>query len=819
MIRLDRIIRDYQDSGSLESLINLHAAVDERTFVTKSGHLLTILKADPQDYECLEPAQLDLTARRFEGALRSLDENFRVYQYLLKRSAPWLGGRSYANPVLQRVLARREAYLNERASDLFSIDVFFAIVYTGWQPELSRRAKLARLAAEPQAALRVLSTESAIAELSTGLQHASRVLTQKTDAFAIQLRDVLPLQVLKAPDAFSFLRRLLNYDAEKAETGRLTNSSFVGFQAADSALECYRDHLRLDDYYVRVLTLKEPPARSFPNLLKDLQEIPANYIIASEWKREDNARMRRVIQSKRRHFHNSKSSLLNYVGSSSPNGPKDQLIDDSAVALVDDLGQCLEEIEVKGRSFGQFSLTMVLYDLDRSAVQRASAACFKVFAAHDARGVEERYNQLNAWLAILPGNDRHNLRRMWLLDSNYADLSFLFGQRSGERVNAHLQSEYLAVLETESGTPYFLNLHCQDIGHTIVLGATGSGKSFLLNFLVTHLQKYTHRTLLFDLGGGYERLTRAFQGAYTAVGSTDRMTINPFCLPPTVEDRHFLASFCRVLIESSGYRMTAYDEGDLNEQIDSVYAVEPDQRRLLTLANIVNRNLRTPLQKWVGTGPYARWFDNVADSVTFAPFQTFDFEGIDRYPDVLEPLMFYILHRANVAIHDPALTGQLKVFVLDEAWRFFRHSAIKVYIVEALKTWRKHNAAMILATQSVDDLRTSEILPVVVESCPTELFLANPRMDRDVYREIFHLNSIETERIARLVPKKQVLIKQPGVAKVLNLNVDPETHRLYAGVAAIGDVDLPIARSVSDPLTKTPVTRPVRAAAVKEPSR
>ena len=86
---------------------------------------------------------------------------------------------------------------------------------------------------------------------------------------------------------------------------------------------------------------------------------------------------------------------------------------------------------------------------------------------------------------------------------------------------------------------------------------------------------------------------------------------------------------------------------------------------------------------------------------------------------------------------------------------------------------------MILATQSVDDLRQSELLPVIVESCATKLFLANPGMDRDAYRQIFHLNETETNRIAGLIPKRQILIKRPDLAKVVNLNVDRKEYWLF----------------------------------------
>src|SRR5262249_43015699 len=152
----------------------------------------------------------------------------------------------------------------------------------------------------------------------------------------------------------------------------------------------------------------------------------------------------------------------------------------------------------------------------------------------------ERYNLLNAWLAAIPGSAARNLRRMYLLNTNYADLSFLFTVDQGDRRNEHLGRECLAVLETEDQTPFHLNLHYADIAHAVVLGATGSGKSFLLNFLLTHLQKYDPYTVIFDLGDGYERLTARMGGGYLRLGLDHRaVTINPFALPPTREERHF----------------------------------------------------------------------------------------------------------------------------------------------------------------------------------------------------------------------------------------------------------------------------------------
>ncbi len=239
----------------------------------------------------------------------------------------------------------------------------------------------------------------------------------------------------------------------------------------------------------------------------------------------------------------------------------------------------------------------------------------------------------------------------------------------------------------------------------------------------------------------------------------------------------------KVLIQAGGqYAMTRADDQALYEQLETLYALDPDQRRLFTLANILPRGLAQHLQRWVEGGQYAQVFDHVEDTVTLAPFQYVDFEGLDGVPLVLEPLLFYLLHRATATILDPALAGTLKVFVLDEAWRFLRDPTIRAYVTEALKTWRKKNACVLMATQSSEDLQRSELLRVAIESCPTKIFLANPHIDQAVYQELFHLNATEAARIATLVPRQQLLLKQPHVAKVLNLHVDPKSAALFSVV-------------------------------------
>jgi type IV secretion system protein VirB4 len=149
------------------------------------------------------------------------------------------------------------------------------------------------------------------------------------------------------------------------------------------------------------------------------------------------------------------------------------------------------------------------------------------------------------------------------------------------------------------------------------------------------------------------------------------------------------------------------------------------------------------------------------------------------YPALLEPLLYYVLHRGGARIADPAAVGGLKLCVMDEAWRFIQHETLRAYVQEALKTWRKRNAAMLLATQAIDDFASADLLRTVVESCPTKLLLANPALDQRQYTELFRLNDTECELLTGLIPRRQLLLKRADIAKVLRLAVDPRSYWLY----------------------------------------
>jgi type IV secretion system protein VirB4 len=777
MVKISDITKDWKEAGSFAAQMNLYGFWDEHAFLTKSGDLGCVLKIGGVDYESLDHAGRDYAVKRLEAALRSLDDRCRLYQILFKRNHPAIPHAGYENPLVRAAVEQRSAFLASKSDRLYSIEIFWVAMIDGSYRKTGLLHALATLPKQPRSSLRDLrALFSGNRERTLVYEQVERDrlrLRQKVQSLSGQLNDLMTVELQGAEETLRILRRLINFRPSKFQGARLYGARHLDWQVCDSELEAHRGYLCIDNDYVRVLTLKELPSETRPLLLQGLFDVPANFHIVTEWRPVTNEKARKEIASRRRHYHNSKTSFVSNLQDRQNSGPQDNLVDDSKAAAVAELGNALTAIGMEGKHFGEFTLSVVIYDQDRMRVENAVAEFQKLFTQHDGLLYEERYNLLNAFFATMPGNRQFNLRRQWALNSNYADLSFLFTIDSGAQWNPHLEREYLLAFESTHGTPYYLNLHSGDVAHTLLLGATGSGKSFTLSTTLQAAQKYDPLTFIFDLGGSYETLTRAFGGSYLNVGMKNPgFTINPFSLELTHENQNFLYLFLRVLIEAGGrYELTPEDEKALFAAIERAYKLPAEIRTLTNFASILGP-LGERLHRWTRAGQFGHLFDNAEDTLTFSRFQTFNFDGWSDYPDILEPLLFYVLQRASAEIEKAANTATFKMFVIDEAWIFLKNRTIREWITRAEKTWRKKNAAMILATQSVVELAASDMLHIVNESCPTKIFLANPNIDRKLYAEIFQLNDTQLELLESLVPKRELLLIQPQGTKKLVLEVD-----------------------------------------------
>src|SRR5215469_9787539 len=539
MLRIDKIIKPWKEAAAPGDHINLYGFWNETAFLTKSGDLGMVLNVPGVDYESLDHAGQEYAVKRLEAALKSFGPGFHVYQYLFKSNRPEIPFADYDDPVVQTEVNHRREFFHAKRDGLYQIDIYYCVLLRSAQTKTGIGPALSRLAENPLGAFQELKAQFSSGGMKTLLRsqvESDRAhLEQRVEAFVRQLSDLAPIEVLNERGQFRFFRRLLNYDDWRI-AGNPKSTQFLDFQISNSDIEAERDHLRVGDHYVRVLTMKEAIAETRPLVLDALLKIPGNFYVVTEWTQLPSYKARKEVNKRRRHFNIAKTGFISQLGNDPmKTNPRDVLVDESKQADIENLGDCLRAFG-DGQSLGEFSLTIDVYGLDKGEVNRLVGEFAGVFTNADGSLFVETYNQLNAYFATVPGNCVMNLRRLLLLNTNYADLSFLFTILPGETWNQHLGAEYLAVLETDNSTPYYLNLHNGEIAHTLILGMTGSGKSYLCNFLLQNAQKYAPQTYIFDIGGSFQSLTTIFGGSYLNVGQEARdFTINPFSLAPTKE--------------------------------------------------------------------------------------------------------------------------------------------------------------------------------------------------------------------------------------------------------------------------------------------
>jgi type IV secretion system protein VirB4 len=451
------------------------------------------------------------------------------------------------------------------------------------------------------------------------------------------------------------------------------------------------------------------------------------------------------------------------------------LEDDSARTTIRDLKKALVQIEAEGGYFGKFSLSLLLHGPDAQQLEHAAAEAHRVLSTYEAEAIEETYGALAAYFAMLPGNHRLNVRRLWLQNTHYADLALFYAPFGGRLEASELQDEYLAAFETRQGVPFFFDpFHNHSFGISI-FGPRGTGKSVLGNFLCAHAQKYNGYTFVFDIGGSFEENARHFGGSVLKLTLEEQsFSISPFSLPDTPDHRKFLLNFLKLLM-GADESWSHVEENRLAELISGMYRQYGGTPllRLRTLYALLPAYLQPRLKRWVEGGEYAALFDNAADTLTFSQFVVFDMQGVEQHADVVQPLLYWLFYRIQSVVQDPALAGTFKLIAIDELWKYLQNPEVAEFVNAAIKTGRKHLLGMLLMTQSAGDLGPQTEL--IRDNCKMTMFLANPNIDREQCEQLFDLNAKELDLLATLRPR-ELLLKTPEYSKVLRLNLDSKSY-------------------------------------------
>ena len=191
------------------------------------------------------------------------------------------------------------------------------------------------------------------------------------------------------------------------------------------------------------------------------------------------------------------------------------------------------------------------------------------------------------------------------------------------------------------------------------------------------------------------------------------------------------------------------------------------------------KHLDRYLVKWVGKGIYSAVFDNVEDSLSLARLQCFDFEGVSKnYPDLIEPLLIWLLRRIDEVVYDPANLGVPKHVLIEEIFTNMKNSDLLNSALDSIKTVRKNLGGVTLIGQSAKDLGPNGEL--IVNACSSFLFLPDSSFNRETYRKLFKLNEQQINLFESLQEREALYVQRDGVSKVVRLNLDKRSYAKFS---------------------------------------
>src|ERR1700692_1529982 len=405
MLRLDKVIKPWKESAALNDQINLYGFWSETAFLTKSGDLGMVLSVPGVDYESLDHSEQEYALKRLEASLKAFGSRFHVYQYLFKSNRPDIPFAKYDDPIVEAAIDQRRKFFDAKRDHLYQVEIFYCILLEGARSKTGVGTALARLLRDPEGAIAELKSQftndSMKALLRTHIERDLQRLDQHVQAFVRQLSDFMQIEILNRQGQFTFFRRLLNYDDWRV-AGRPQSTQFLDYQVVNSDIEAERDHLRVGDHIVRVLTMKEALTETKPLVLDALLKIPANFYVVTEWTPLPTDKARKAENQRRRHFNMSKTGFVSQMGNdATKTNPRDVLVDESKQADIENLGDCLRALG-DGQSMGDFSLTIVLYGPSKIDLDQLGAEFTGLFTNADGNLFAETSNQAHAYFAAVP---------------------------------------------------------------------------------------------------------------------------------------------------------------------------------------------------------------------------------------------------------------------------------------------------------------------------------------------------------------------------------------------------------------------------------
>ncbi|MBW0152811.1 MAG: conjugal transfer protein TrbE, partial [Phenylobacterium sp.] len=489
-------------SQSLSDFLPWAALVSEGVILNKDGSFQRTARFRGPDLDSATPAELVATTSRLNNALRRLGSGWAIFVEAQRPPAGAYPPGAFPEGVSNLVDHERRAQFDEAGAH-FESSYFLTLV---WLPPAEDAARAEAWLYEGRDQSGVDGRE----QLAAFIDRTDRVLNL-IEGFmpeAAWLSDVETLTYLHATIA---TRR---HRVRVPETP-MHLDAFLADQPLIGGLEP-----RLGEAHLRTLTVMGFPSQTWPGLLDDLNRLAFDYRWVTRAICLDKTDAAKVLGRIRRQWFAKRKSIAAMLKEIMTNEAS-ALMDTDAANKAADADLALQELGSDLVGTAYVTATVTVWDKDPRIAEERLRLVEKVIQGRDFTCMAERVNAVEAWLGSLPGHVYANVRQPPISTLNLAHMMPFSAVWAGPERDEHFDAPPLFLAKTEGSTPFRFSLHVGDVGHTLVVGPTGAGKSVLLALMALQFRRYAgSQVFAFDFGGSIRAAALAMGGDWHDLGGS-----------------------------------------------------------------------------------------------------------------------------------------------------------------------------------------------------------------------------------------------------------------------------------------------------------
>ncbi|HEX2544486.1 MAG TPA: type IV secretion system protein VirB4 [Ramlibacter sp.] len=771
----------------------------------QDGSLLAGFAYEGQDVEGREDFACDQAITLLQTALRTLNDRCTLWSVQERRFTSGSSSSTFMHPVAQLLDVQWQQALAERRSACLTQRLFIAYRFPNASEALFEavRAELMQregrvIPALAGVARRRLSEQGAIARVRGQLGEIAHEFEKVLAAFSGVLEHTLGFRRLADGQLLGELYARANLASPPGPVQPPPHLAYLNTALAADTVERQHDLLKFQGpastRYVAALSTTGTPAQAHAQQVDQLMALDCEYVLVQCFRFLDRLPAEKAIQDAEMFYRAEVKSVLTRVAERLFDMQSDK-VNTGNLQLAEDAQEALVELTAEDLSYGYYNMTLLALGDSPRAAESASELLAGSLRAAGFTVVRERHGLLSALLTTLPGNANATLRWRLASSANLADLAPIRTISRGEpthplfsRVLGH-EVPPLCRFLTPSGVPFDFNPHEDDLGHTLVVGGSGSGKSSLMTLLIAQFQKYhPARCYVFDKDHSLMMASLLLGRRHVDMGSRGkaRPRLNPVGAMLRNGDDARLRQWLAVLIGADHHEVSGSEQTTLHTAIQLLRRSPQSNWTLAGLYALVagqDQQLAAKLAAYVdqsdgeggygAVGSHAIYFDNAEDEFELSSLVALECGGVLDDPHVASPFMDYAFYRIERSLDGSTPT----MIYVEEAWYMLSNPAFASRMEDWLRTLRKKRAFLVFATQALDEIARLANIGAIVSNIATQIFLPSMKSSvhaqAELYRTLFATTDAQLALLAQAVPKRDYLLVKPGVTRLVQARMPP----------------------------------------------